>query len=224
MTKFKVGDKVVGVGHHNGETGTVFQPDHRSSYVYVRLDTEGAGYTGVFRPEELKLVETGFKTGDIVAVKPGEFMYPNLKGKRLIVHGLSDNEGYEYQVRALGQDYDYGDDYKDGELEAGEPLAAWEIALLDASRPSYKSAAAKAAHPSNGKVENDPVNNPAHYTQYPVEVIELTRHMSFDRGNAVKYIARAGFKDKATEKQDIEKAIWYLQDDLKELERKEAAK
>lgn len=63
---------------------------------------------------------------------------------------------------------------------------------------------------------HDPVNHPSHYTAYPgVEVIQLTRHMSFNRGNAVKYAARAGLKDKSTEVQDLEKAVWYLQDEIK---------
>ena len=74
-------------------------------------------------------------------------------------------------------------------------------------------------------VSNDPVNHPSHYTQYPVEVIELTRHMSFTRGNAVKYIARAGFKGgPEKELQDLEKAEWYIKDDIAELKKKLAAR
>jgi hypothetical protein len=48
--------------------------------------------------------------------------------------------------------------------------------------------------------------------------------MSFTRGNAVKYVARAGFKGgPEKELEDINKAIWYLNDDRKELEKKLAA-
>lgn len=64
----------------------------------------------------------------------------------------------------------------------------------------------------------DVVNSPSHYTQYPVEVIELTRHLNFCRGNAVKYIARAGHKDKAKELEDLKKAAWYIADEIKQLE------
>jgi hypothetical protein len=68
---------------------------------------------------------------------------------------------------------------------------------------------------------NDAVNHPSHYTQYPVEVIELTRHMTFTRGNSVKYIARAGYKGgPEKELEDLKKAKWYLEDDIKELEKK----
>lgn len=62
---------------------------------------------------------------------------------------------------------------------------------------------------------NDAVNHPKHYTSHPsgVECIQITRHMGFNLGNAVKYIWRADLKNDAIE--DLEKAVWYLQDELK---------
>lgn len=68
--------------------------------------------------------------------------------------------------------------------------------------------------------ENDVINSPAHYTSYPVEVIELTEHMNFCRGNAVKYISRAGLKDPAKEVEDLRKAVWYLEREITRLESK----
>tara|TARA_R110000822_G_scaffold275773_1_gene397906 strand:+ start:32157 stop:32438 length:282 start_codon:yes stop_codon:yes gene_type:complete len=63
--------------------------------------------------------------------------------------------------------------------------------------------------------DNDPVNRPAHYTAYAgIEVIQLTEHLNFCKGNAVKYIARAGLKDKSKEIQDLEKAMWYIQREI----------
>ena len=56
---------------------------------------------------------------------------------------------------------------------------------------------------------DDPVNHPAHYTQYKHEVIELTSKLDFALGNAVKYILRAPFKGKRVE--DLKKARWYVQ-------------
>ncbi|MFD8527845.1 DUF3310 domain-containing protein [Streptosporangium canum] len=58
---------------------------------------------------------------------------------------------------------------------------------------------------------SDPVRHPAHYTEHPsgVECIEITEHMGFLLGNALKYIWRAGLKWEDPT-QDIEKAIWYL--------------
>lgn len=60
------------------------------------------------------------------------------------------------------------------------------------------------------EVVNDPVNNPRHYTQHPsgVECIQITEHMSFNLGNAVKYIWRSDLKADAVE--DLRKARWYL--------------
>lgn len=64
---------------------------------------------------------------------------------------------------------------------------------------------------------SDAVEHPAHYTAYPVEVIELTEHLNFCRGNAVKYIARAGLKDPATEAEDLRKARWYIDRELERI-------
>ena len=56
---------------------------------------------------------------------------------------------------------------------------------------------------------NDAVNHPAHYTQWPVEVINLTERESFLIGNVLKYALRAGNKDGATYGEDMAKARWY---------------
>jgi len=75
------------------------------------------------------------------------------------------------------------------------------------------------------KTTHDAVNHPSHYTQYPVEVIELTRHMNFCKGNAVKYVARAGFKGgPEKELEDIDKAIWYLKDEREQIAKRLAEK
>lgn len=66
---------------------------------------------------------------------------------------------------------------------------------------------------------NEKVNHPQHYNTHPsgVECIDVVRHMNFDLGNAIKYIWRAGLKsDNAIE--DLRKAIWYLEDEIKRLE------
>lgn len=58
--------------------------------------------------------------------------------------------------------------------------------------------------------QDDPVNHPAHYTRHPsgIECIQITEHMGFNLGNAVKYIWRCDLKKDAIE--DLEKARWYL--------------
>lgn len=57
---------------------------------------------------------------------------------------------------------------------------------------------------------NDPVNHPTHYVAHAsgIECIQITEHMGFCLGNAVKYIWRADLKGNAIE--DLEKAVWYL--------------
>ena len=59
---------------------------------------------------------------------------------------------------------------------------------------------------------NAKVNHPSHYNSGKIEVIEAIEDwgMDYHRGNAIKYIARAGKKDPDTFLEDLEKAVWYL--------------
>lgn len=65
----------------------------------------------------------------------------------------------------------------------------------------------------------DIINHPPHYKQHPsgIECIEITRWMNFNLGNAVKYLWRAGLKDGNPSTQDLEKAIWYIRDEIERL-------
>lgn len=76
-------------------------------------------------------------------------------------------------------------------------------------------------------VEIDMVNHPPHYTSSGatcdkcgdcIECIEVTRHMPFNIGNAVKYLWR--WQDKGG-LEDLKKARWYLEDAIKDLERRQ---
>lgn len=69
------------------------------------------------------------------------------------------------------------------------------------------------------KIEDD-VNSPAHYTMGNIEVIEAIEDwgLNYHRGNAVKYIARAGRKDPSKEIEDLKKAAWFIQRDIVRLE------
>jgi hypothetical protein len=62
------------------------------------------------------------------------------------------------------------------------------------------------------------VNHPQHYggdTTYEVIKVIHAWELDFDLGNAVKYIARAGKKDKTKELEDLQKAIWYIDSKIK---------
>lgn len=75
----------------------------------------------------------------------------------------------------------------------------------------------------------DKVQHPSHYTWLKelcgIEVIDITRHLDFDLGNAIKYILRAGRKseegysniDKTIE--DLQKAIFYINDEIELLKK-----
>ena len=65
--------------------------------------------------------------------------------------------------------------------------------------------------------------NPDHYRSHPsgVECIQITEHMGFNLGNAVKYIWRADLKGNAI--QDLEKARWYVDREIAKRSRLEAS-
>lgn len=77
---------------------------------------------------------------------------------------------------------------------------------------------------------DDQINHPSHYTwlkdKVGIEVIDITRHLDFDLGNAIKYILRVGKKpiNKSNSNlnvaaiQDLKKAIWYINDKIKMIE------
>ena len=65
------------------------------------------------------------------------------------------------------------------------------------------------------------VNHPTHYggEENPYEAIKVIDawELGFSLGNAVKYISRAGKKNKEKEIEDLEKAVWYIQHHIKTL-------
>lgn len=68
----------------------------------------------------------------------------------------------------------------------------------------------------------DVVNNPPHYKGHPsgIECIQITEHMSFNLGNAMKYIWRCDLKKDAIE--DLEKARWYLDREIAKRKKEKA--
>lgn len=81
---------------------------------------------------------------------------------------------------------------------------------------------ARRNHPVGKKltIVNDPVSHPAHYTSDPsgVECIQITRHRNFNIGNAFKYLWRAGLKDSSKNTEDLQKAVFYIMDEIARLE------
>lgn len=71
------------------------------------------------------------------------------------------------------------------------------------------------AHPSEKSSPYDPVQKAKHYNCHPsgIECIQVVEHMNFNIGNAIKYLWRADLKE--APRQDLEKAAYYIQRELK---------
>lgn len=69
---------------------------------------------------------------------------------------------------------------------------------------------------------SDVVNHPSHYTDGKIEVIEFIedKNLNYHKGNAIKYICRAGKKDPQKEIEDLQKAIWYINREIRNLKRR----
>ncbi len=66
---------------------------------------------------------------------------------------------------------------------------------------------------------HDPVNNPSHYNQNGLEVIDVIETYAKDDfriANVLKYVCRHAYKGKPLE--DLRKARWYLERVIKEME------
>jgi hypothetical protein len=64
----------------------------------------------------------------------------------------------------------------------------------------------------------DEINNPKHYhTIAGVKCADITDHFNFNLGCAIKYIWRAGKKEKESYIKDLKKARWYLNREIENL-------
>jgi hypothetical protein len=77
----------------------------------------------------------------------------------------------------------------------------------------YLEALRELANPAEDKV-----SHPKHYNAHPsgVECIQVTEHMNFNLGNAIKYIWRADLKNGL---EDLKKAEWYIRREIERQQR-----
>ena len=63
------------------------------------------------------------------------------------------------------------------------------------------------------------IDHPKHYNMGKYEAIDVIEGwgLGFNLGNTVKYISRAGYKDNIL--QDLKKALWYLDREIKRIEK-----
>lgn len=73
---------------------------------------------------------------------------------------------------------------------------------------------------------SDMVNHPSHYTDGNIEVIDFIedKRLNYHRGNALKYLCRAGKKDPEKEVEDLQKAVWYINREIQRLEAQKEAR
>lgn len=71
--------------------------------------------------------------------------------------------------------------------------------------------------------EKEAVNHPQYYggEENPFEPIKVIEHynLNFSLGCAIKYILRAGIKDKTKKVEDLQKAAWYINREIERLEK-----
>lgn len=116
----------------------------------------------------------------------------------------------------LGNFEKYAEYYspEDGKISIGEEVVTIDVKGAFVESKFYK--------------KDDKVEHPQHYTWLKdlcgIEVIDITRHMNFNLGNVVKYTLRAGHKsekgysDKEKQIEDLKKARFYINDEIKRLE------
>lgn len=92
----------------------------------------------------------------------------------------------------------------------------------------YKKVTPPPTDKEEKETKEERVLHPSHYTWLKdicgIEVIDITRHLNFNLGNVIKYVLRSGHKSEegmsSRQKQieDLQKAIFYLNDEIKRLE------
>ena len=73
-------------------------------------------------------------------------------------------------------------------------------------------------------LDNNKIDHPAHYMDGGIETIDYIKakcmkdngYMGYLRGNALKYLSRAGIKDDTI--QDLKKVLWFVNKMISELE------
>lgn len=117
----------------------------------------------------------------------------------------------EARMDIIGQNGNDGEHYHE--------LLIAKLAEKEATRrPQSRFAAGAIPLAQVDEAITDMVNEPPHYRQHPsgVECIQITEHMGFCLGNAMKYIWRADHKHDALE--DLRKAVWYIEREIKKRE------
>lgn len=139
---------------------------------------------------------------------------------------LEDEEFEDFAWRVLQTDFNAGQyDYTGPAYVVTDGQETWDVPeealrpadifaqaqeILDTYVPPFEDDDEGVREESECNPVKDDINHPAHYNRFPVEVINITEQLDFNRGNVVKYTTRAGFKPGEDEMKDLLKAQWYL--------------
>ena len=148
-----------------------------------------------------------FKVGDKVKAVNNNTVFTSERMKwagvvtKITEYGFSAKTIKHLLLDAIDVEFDCLD-YNDFELETEEKAK-------EEPKPQVVSTMPK----------DNPVSHPSHYADGKIEVIDFIedKGLNFNRGNAVKYLCRAGKKDPAKEIEDLEKAMWYINHEIERL-------
>ena len=74
-------------------------------------------------------------------------------------------------------------------------------------------------------IKNNAVSSPSWYNWHPeIECKDVCKHFNWCRGNSIKYLWRAGKKNKDKEIEDLKKAAFFINEEIEEIEGLKLAK
>jgi hypothetical protein len=109
-------------------------------------------------------------------------------------------------------------------MNGWEPIKEVPLMLEESEKNNLEAMMLNATKPKRVKVKllDDPVNSPSHYTAGGIETIDYIKakltpeeYIGYLKGSVIKYTSRAGKKIDTI--QDLEKAQWYMNRQIKEL-------
>ncbi len=100
--------------------------------------------------------------------------------------------------------------------EAADSAAGWQCTATTLKTDSKEFQDSIDQYYKEKAREDREIDRPFHYTNHPsgIECIQITEHMNFCLGNALKYIWRAGIKAGQPREKDLRKALWYINREL----------
>lgn len=154
---------------------------------------------------------TDFKVGDTVRLTGPGWAASSMPGIGAEVTLTGTEEGGNEYFEWQGKELYIGGAYYAAELVEAANVAGGATKVVVDIPGDYESVETE----EFVKPAPDAIN-PAHYQGFSngAQVVDITEHLSFCAGNAIKYLARAGKKDPAKHVEDLEKAAWFVQREI----------